>query len=58
MFVLAACCEWVPLMTVLGLKSHALGKFCNKVVKSLHFVVAREKASRVIRGFLPLFFKV
>jgi len=43
MFVLGAFWEQVPPRIVLGLKAHVLGQFCNKVVKSPHFVVMERE---------------
>lgn len=43
MFVLGTYWERDPPRTVLGLKAHVLGRFCSKVVKSPHFVVAEHE---------------
>jgi len=42
MFVLWAYWERDPPRIVLELKPHVLVKFCNKLVKTLHFVVAER----------------
>jgi len=39
MFVLGACWEQDPLKMVLGLKAHVFFKFCNKLIKTPHFMV-------------------
>ena len=43
MFVLGAYWERDPPRTVLGLKTQVLVKFCNKLVKTLHFMVAERE---------------
>ena len=54
MFVLGACWEWVPLRAVFGLKTHVLGQFCNKVVKSSHFVVMEHEGVKSHKGLSAL----
>jgi len=46
--------EQVPPRVVLGLKAHVLGQFCNKVVKSPHFMVMEREGVQIHKGFSTL----
>lgn len=56
MFVLGAYWERDPPRIVLGLKAHVLVKFCNKIVKTLHFALVEHEGVIIHKGLSTLSF--